>query len=415
MKILHYIPGLDHSSGGTSVYMQLLSAELGKLVDLHIVSHTSLRPVEMKNCQVHYISASILGGMKREWKKIICCVKPDVIHIHCCWIPQCALAQRWAQQMGYKVVLTPHGMLEPWIIRRHYLTRKLPALWLYQRRAVKNADCLHATSVSEKEHLLALGYNKYIALIASGIDVEQAVMKQSWKRSRKILFLSRIHAKKGIEFLLDAVAALRGRLEGYTVFIAGEGESSYLEQLRQRVKKLSIDHMVEFCGGVYGYRKWKLFQEADVFVLPTYSENFGNVVAEALACGTPVITTIGTPWKELQEKHCGWYTEIGTQALINALDAFLKLPETDLETMGRNGRRLVEEEYSSRRMAKEICELYKSIITLTRNCCRSLKKTGDLSTTSIARTKRVNSLSWRCKTRNMSTFANGRCFTSLRQ
>ena len=116
--------------------------------------------------------------------------------------------------------------------------------------------------------------------------------------------------------------------------------------------------MITFCGGVYGDEKWRLFRCADVFVLPTYSENFGIVVAEALACGTPVITTIGTPWQDLEGMHCGWYTEIGVRPTTQALEAFLKLTEQELENMGRNGRRLVEEKYSSRRMAKEMLGLY---------------------------------------------------------
>ena len=175
---------------------------------------------------------------------------------------------------------------------------------------------------------------------------------------KQILFLSRIHVKKGIEFLLEAVAALKERLEGYTVRIAGEGEAEYIEQLRQKALQLDIQDKVDFCGGVYGDRKWELFREADLFVLPTYSENFGIVVAEALACGTPVITTTGTPWEELNTWHCGWWTEIGTEPTIHALNEFLDLSEEELEQMGRNGRRLVETQYSSKKVAEEMVRMY---------------------------------------------------------
>lgn len=138
----------------------------------------------------------------------------------------------------------------------------------------KKADYLHATADSEKENLLKLGYNTQIEVIPNGIEVENIVLKKDWERKKRILFLSRIHVKKGIEFLLEATALLKDKLDGYVIEIAGEGDKEYIAQLKQKAKELQIESFVQFCGGVYGDQKWKLFQEADVFVLPTFSENF---------------------------------------------------------------------------------------------------------------------------------------------
>lgn len=361
MRILHYLPSLDRTSGGTTAYMQLLAAELGKLAELHIATHPSPNPAPVANARVHYVSPSLLGGMKRQWRRLLDDVRPDFVHVNGCWMPQCVFAQRWAQQAGYKVVLSPHGMLEPWIMSRHYWTRKLPALWLYQKRAVALADYLHATAESEKDNLLRLGYNAKIAVIANGIEVEGVEMKPSWKRTGKILFLSRIHVKKGINFLIEAFAALKELSTGYELLVAGEGEQEYVAELEQLAMRLGVNDRVHFVGGVYGDEKWRLFREADVFVLPTYSENFGIVVAEALACGTPVITTKGTPWQELETCSCGWWTEVGTQGTVRALSAFLQKSEVELEVMGRNGRLLVEAKYSSRKMAEDMMRLYAKV------------------------------------------------------
>lgn len=362
MKIIHYIPTIDRNWGGTTAYMQLLANELGKLTELHIFTHASENPVEIQNCQIHNLSSwKHLGAMKREFMQLMNEIQPNIFHVNGCWTPGCALTQRWAQEMGVKVVLTPHGMLEPWILARHYWTRKVPALLLYQKTAVKKADCLHATAPSEKENLLRLGYNNRIEIIPNGIEVDKISLKNNWERKKRILFLSRIHVKKGIEFLLEAAALLTDKLEGYIIEIAGEGEKEYIAQLKQKTKELQIESLVQFCGGVYGDQKWKLFQEADVFVLPTFSENFGIVIAEALACGTPVITTKGTPWEELESTHCGWWTEIGTQPTADALNNFLQLSIQELETMGRNGRKLVEQKYSSRKMAEDMVELYHKV------------------------------------------------------
>ena len=154
-------------------------------------------------------------------------IKPDIVHVNCCWMPACAAVQRIAQKRGFKVVLTPHGMLEPWIIKRHYLTRKVPALWLYQKAAVQRADCVQATAESERDNLLKLGYNSNIKVVRLGIDAESIEMKRSWKKSRQILFLSRVHVKKGINFLVEAADVLRNELQGDTILVAGEGEADY--------------------------------------------------------------------------------------------------------------------------------------------------------------------------------------------
>lgn len=363
MKIIHYIPSIDRSSGGVGTYMQLLAQELGKLVELHVVTHRSSHMLEMPRAQLHFIAGGLkrLPQMKREWCALLDDLKPDLVHDNCCWMPGSAFTQKWAQQLGYKVVLTPHGMLEPWILKRNYWTKKVPALWLYQKHAVVSADCLHATAESEKDNLLRLGYNQKIEVIANGIEVEKINMKISWRRQKEILFLSRVHVKKGIGFLIEAVARLKDELQGYTINIAGEGDENYINELKQQAAGLGVAHQIRFIGGVYGDRKWELFRKADVFVLPTHSENFGIVVAEALACGTPVITTQGTPWQELESWHCGWWTEIGTEATAKALKAFLCCTDARLEQMGKDGRRLVEEKYSSRKVAADMVELYKTV------------------------------------------------------
>lgn len=360
MRILHYIPSIDRTSGGVGGYMQLLSKELGKLVDLHVATHLSDNMLELENCKVHFLPTwKHARGMHREWTRLLDEVKPDVVHCNCCWMPASAMTQRWAQNAGYRVVLTPHGMLEPWIMHRHYYSKKLPALMLYQRRAVERADMIHATADSEKEHLLQLGWNDRITIVPNGIDVDSISMKTSWQRTGKILFLSRMHPKKGINFLIEAVAKLGG---DYRCLIAGEGEKAYVEELKSLAERLGVADRVEFLGGVYGDRKWELFREADVFVLPTHSENFGIVVGEALACGTPVITTKGTPWQDLDEHHCGWWTKVGRVPTLGALRACAECSSDELEWMGRNGRKLIEEKYSTQAEAEGMLRMYEKLL-----------------------------------------------------
>lgn len=363
MKIIHYIPSIDRIAGGTSTYMQVLGKELGKLAEVHIITHVSENPLQIDNCKVHNVPSynPFNGRFKNEVSKLIDIVKPDLVHVNCCWLPTCTIVQQMAQKCGLKVVLTPHGMLEPWIIKRHYWTRKLPALLLYQKAAIQNADCLQATAESEKENLLKLGYNSNIKIVQLGIDAESITMKTSWKKNMQILFLSRVHVKKGINYLIEAADILRDELQGYKIVVAGEGDADYVASLKQQIMDKGLQNIIQLIGGVYGNKKWKLFQTSDFFVLPTNSENFGLAIAESLASGTPVITTVGTPWNDLNTSNAGAWIEIGTQPLVDTLRRFLSLSDDDLEAMGKNGRKLIETKYSAKVMAEEMMEVYQSI------------------------------------------------------
>jgi len=367
---MQYIPSIDETSGGVGAYMQIISRDLGMHCKLHVITHKTGNMRELENCNIHYIPFGLKNFfcVKKAFINILNEINPDVVHCNCCWTPYSAYTAIWAKAEGYKVVYTPHGMLEPWIMKRHYWTKKLPASLLFQKRGLQTADVIHATANSEKENLLKLGWNKDVAVIPNCVQVEKIIMKTSWKRKREILFLSRVHVKKGINFLIEAVAAIYNEYKTINeecpidrCIIAGDGDVAYIHELRGMASRLGVNHIIDFIGGVYGELKWELFRQADLFVLPTHSENFGIVVAEALASGTPVITTKGTPWQELKEYRCGWWTEIGTKATTKAIREFLQCSDEQLEKMGKNGRRLVEEKYSSKKVAADMVRLYQYI------------------------------------------------------
>lgn len=364
MKILHYIPSIDKSSGGVGAYMQLLARDLGRLCELHIITHETEMMLELENCMVHFIPVNnnpFSNKSKGEFLSLLESIGPDVFHVNCCWLPQSARTAMWTKNRGYKVVYSPHGMLEPWILKRHYLTRKLPAILLYQRKALRVADMIHATAESEKRNLLNLGWNNNVAVIPNCVQIDGINMKTSWHRRKRVLFLSRVHVKKGVDFLIEAVARLKSELNGYQFVIAGPGDEAYINGLMKMVKARGVADLFDFAGPIYGDDKWGLYKDADLFVLPTYSENFGIVVAEALASGTPVITTHGTPWNELNERQCGWWIPVGTEALVEAFKEFLLCDETKLKNMGHNGRVLVEEKYSSGNVAERFMWIYKGL------------------------------------------------------
>lgn len=362
MRILHYIPSINESSGGVGAYMQLLASGLGKLVDLHIVTHKRDNERVLDNCTIHYLPYKWLpwDSCKEEFLQLLNELQPEVFHTNSCWMPLSALTAIWAKQVGYKVVYTPHGMLVPWSMKYH-AWKKIPAKWLFQHKGIAISDVIHATAESEKKNLLDLGWNNNIQVIANCIRLEEVDLKQSWSRKKNILFLGRVHEVKGVNFLVEAIAHLKDELAEYTITIAGPSEGNYVNELKKTAQNLGVLGMIQFIGPIYGEKKWSLYRNADLLVLPSFTENFGIVVPEALASGTPVITTKGTPWEELNQYKCGWWVDIGTQPLVNALQEFLSCSEADLKAMGVSGRKLVEKNYTSQSVAAEFLKMYEDL------------------------------------------------------
>lgn len=358
MKVIHFVTAIDRSLGGVSMYMQLLTKELGKIVDLIVVTRPTQNPLLLGNSKIIYLPLPVsqLNKFRKQWIGVLEEERPDVVHINGIWMIQTWIIQSEALKRGIKTYITLHGMLEPWILNRHPLKKKL-ALFLFQKKALKSATALIATADSEKENILRLGYNLNVISILNGIDVTNIGIKRSWKINKRILYMSRLHQVKGLELLFEVLEDLKDRLSNYEVIIAGEGESVYVESLKKRAGQIDSVNIV-FVGGVYGERKWELYRNSDFFVLPSYSENFGYVIAESLACGTPVITTQGTPWRDLETYHCGCWVRRDKDSLKQAVSRLLSLSGDELKELGSNGRKLVEEKYSAKSVAVNLRNVY---------------------------------------------------------
>lgn len=362
MKIIHYIPNIDRIAGGTSTYMQVLGKELGKLAEVHVITHTSENPLPIDNCEIYYVSGynPINGRFKMKLAVFgsnkAGCGTCELLLVAC--MRRCSAYGAETRLQGGAHSSWHVGALD---YQASLLDSQVSCPDALSKTAILEANCLQATAESERDNLLKLGYNKNIKVVRLGIDAEAITMKSSWKKNRQILFLSRIHVKKGINFLVEAVEILREQLQGYKILVAGEGDAEYVAELKRHIAEKGLQNVVQLTGGVYGDEKWRLFQTSDFFVLPTHSENFGLAIAESLASGTPVITTVGTPWNDLNSSQSGAWIEIGTQPLVEALRKFLTMTDEELELMGRNGRKLIETKYSAKVMGEEMMEVYKSL------------------------------------------------------
>ena len=375
MKILHYINTLDRSFGGTTTYMQMLALSLRSRAELVFVADASPNPVEISGAKVIFMQSKWYSRSryKREWIVILDAEKPDVVHINTIWLPQCAWAQLWAEQKGYKCALTVHGMLEPWIVNRNRWKKKLGMIF-FQRRQLQTALWQTVTAMEEREHVLQYYSSESITdasklnidVIPIGIDAESLARKYASLKvdgEKYILFLSRIHPKKGIEILLEALCRVREKIDGYKVKIAGEGDSDYVEKLKNFCSENDLNDIVEFVGGVYGDDKWRLISNASVLVLPTYSENFGLVVAEAMSVSIPVITTNTTPWQILADTDSGWCVPVGAAQIADALTDFASLSTDELQQKGRNAFAVICREYSLEMMGDKLMSFYNKMLS----------------------------------------------------
>jgi glycosyltransferase involved in cell wall biosynthesis len=200
-----------------------------------------------------------------------------------------------------------------------------------------------------------LGVTNPVAVVPNGLDLKNVHAVKTEYGTRKIVFLSRLHPKKGIELLLDAWNKLE--TVGWVMEIAGEGSPDYVKSLKNRIEQ-SEQNNVRLVGSKYGEAKWEFLRSADLLVLPSYSENFGIVVAEALAVGVPVITTQDTPWQELEAEKCGWWIDLSLETLVAAMLEAMKLRANDLEMMGERGRVLIENNYAIESVGLKINQLY---------------------------------------------------------
>ena len=290
--------------------------------------------------------------------------KVELIHNFGTWTPFNHRIASAARRANIPCVFCPMGMLEPWSLAQKRLKKQI-GLKLYQRDDINRSAAVHATSRLEAENLRAIGIDVPIAVIPHGIDfpVNQPVKQSHDPNSdeKTILFMSRIHPKKGLLELVDACA--RMKRGNWKVIIAGPDTDGYQTVIEQAVGSAKLQDKFAFVGPVYGEQKSDLFTQADLFVLPTHSENFGLVIPEALAHGVPVITTTGAPWAEIQEVNCGWWIPPGADPLEVALTEALSMSRATLIQMGERGRSLVEARYAWPAIIQKHIVLYKWLIS----------------------------------------------------
>lgn len=347
MNLLHIVPHVDAEASGPSYSVPRLCESLaahGHYVELSCLAARGDIPgvkVDVHRQWRYFRRFAVSGSQARALKQKT--RQFDIVHNHSLWSMVNVAAGLLVPGSEAKLVTSPRGTLSPWALERRRHIKNV--LWPFQSKALVNADMLHATSQFEYEHIRDKGLSAPVAIIPNGIDVPaQKRNNVDASKQRTLLFLARIHPVKGIENLLHAWRELQESHLDWRLVIAGGGEPEHVKNTSFLATSLGCER-VEFRGAVYGEDKSKAYFQADLFVLPSHTENFGMVVAEALAHGCPALVSRNAPWAALESEECGWWIENDVRSLHGALNQAMLLSPQELDHMGARGRRWMERDF----------------------------------------------------------------------
>lgn len=384
MHIFLTIPTLAKSSGGPATVVQHLSEHLvaagAAVTVLTGAAEPGSAQVLPRDARVQVISVTSSGARNRSpglpsrirhaLQNGLVSAEKHIIHDFGIWLPANHAMVSVSQELGIPLVISPCGMLASWALQ-HKRWKKRVAWWLYQKRDLSRAALLVATAPAEQRDIQKLFPAKPVALIPNGVTVPEEfkgnaemlkaeTLKSGIERQRTAVFLGRIYPVKGLRNLIEAWSVVRP--SGWQCILAGPDEAGHQAELAALLRRHNLQDSFRFPGMLEDGAKWDLLQQADLFVLPSFTENFGIAVAEALASGVPVVTTKGTPWQELVEHRCGWWVDIGVEPLVAALREATSHSDQERHEMGQRGRQLVAEKYAWPKIAGDLHTVYISVL-----------------------------------------------------
>ncbi len=386
MKILQVIPSLSPQLGGPTQAVLGLSQSLQSMgADIEILTtnddggnpldvplnrsityqeiSTTFLPCTLRAKEFIY-SKALTSWHRANLKEF------DLVHTHYLFSYLPSWTARAARQQKIPYLMRPLGQLTPWALSQSVQKKKLYAA-LLERRNLQRAAAIHCTSQEETVDVLQFGIQTPAISVPLGVTAPKKI-KNAKERLHQaydipedvpvVLFLSRLHPKKQPEVLIGAISHLFKRQPCHAIF-AGTGQPQYLEKLKMLVKTFSLENQVTFTGFVAGNDKQLLLQGADVFALPSHSENFGIAIAEALIAELPVIITPGIQISaEIAAAEAGIVVEADEIAFSEALYQVISQPELHRK-LRQNGLNLANTRYSWRAIAQDISLIYQTILS----------------------------------------------------
>ncbi len=383
MKIVHSIKNLNFSSGGPVRAIIDLSTKLAENGhDITILTcedndaPSEWRSNPQSNPRTVVLGNLAMGGLKAnaEQKKLIddTVAQAEIVHAHGIWTPLAKRVTDASRKAGVPYVISLRGMLDDWCMEQRRL-KKLIYLKLGGSRMLNGAHAIHSTAEGELAqskkwfpHAPGIVIPNLLNLAPfetmPGKEIAHDKFPMFDQGDPVLLYLSRLHYKKGIEHLISAVDLLRKQGHPHRLLIAGDGDKAYEADLKAQAQRLGLDEYVAFLGLVVGDEKISLYQAADLFVLPTSQENFGFVLYESLAAGTTLVTTKGVDtWPELQDKAQATICDQDAQVLAETIQGLTSNPDK-LEKQGVAGRQWIFDQMHPDLIVKQFENMYSELL-----------------------------------------------------
>ena len=292
----------------------------------------------------------------------------DVIHGHGFYVGTNWAFGRAVRKQGKPLVYHVHGIFEPWILARSRWKKSL-VHWLFEDANMRHAALWRALTNKEADQIRQQGIKAPIIVCPNGINLatfdKMPALRANLagrKQKRSILFLARLHPKKGLGLLLPAWAAAPKELrKDWQLVIAGPDELNHRAEMEALASQLDISGELQFIGPVSGESKLQALAEAEAFVLPSHSEGFSVAILEAMACQLPVLATHACNFPDLAKTGGGWCVDVSAEAICQGLLAIFKASETELTERGATARKLVEQSFTWPKIAKHITDACKLI------------------------------------------------------
>ena len=304
----------------------------------------------------------------------------DLVHQHGIWLDDQWATLQWQRRTGNPVVISPHGMLDPWAVQNAAWKKKLVG-WLFANESLRNASCIHALCQSEAESIRAYGLENPIAVIPNGIDLPDfdrstCTLQRSTKRHR-LLFLGRIHPKKGLKELMEAWCMVQDiNRSAWELIIAGWDDGGHLDGLKKQATELGLgwsDHdlgseydslpcTLHFVGPKFGTEKDTLLRTVDAFILPSFSEGLPMSVLEAWAYGLPVIMTPQCNIPEGFSVNAAMRTTPEVKSIAEGLRKLMQLNDNELAGIGYQGYQLVRDKFTWPIIADQMITVYRWVL-----------------------------------------------------
>lgn len=367
MKVHQIVPSIFNQSDGVANCVRNLSAALVNRqidIEVHSLYDIGITPKNLviKTYRHSLFPTDAIGRspeMERGIKKSV--QANDIVHAHGLWMQPTVYGFEAAKKIGCKFCLEIHGTLSNWALKTSRLKKFISLNFLGQKSALKNADLLIATCEDEYKDIRNFGLHNPVAIIPNGVQIPSILSPKIVLPYKQMIFLSRIHKKKGLDILLKSWKLIQENHLDWELVIAGPINNSHAQELIQLSELTNCDR-VKFIGEIHGNQISEILSKAYCFVLPTHSENFGIAIAEALACGTSVITTTGAPWSGLVDNDCGLWITLSVDNLTDALHDMMSRPLNQLAAMGHNGREWMRRDFSWDEIAQKTVRAYEWLL-----------------------------------------------------